>query len=162
MEDDCRRTTFMQKKSATNSPLRLAGGNEGEKLVEEPRIVDESWCCCCTRDCWCIYNRGDDSPHKARYDAGLWHREGFDQDSRSSCNCYCCCSCCEGNYGLHPSQDDYDDDDDDDVIEFEFKFGQILCLAKLWLASAANWAKQTYIRSVMTGDPAQHRDDEVD
>ncbi|KAI3336720.1 hypothetical protein HD806DRAFT_528313 [Xylariaceae sp. AK1471] len=141
-EDDCHRITLMQNQSATNSPLWLAGENEGEKLVEEPRIVDESWCCCCTRDRSYIYDRGDNSPHRARYDAGFWNREGFDR-----------------NCGLHPSQDDYDNDD---VIEFELEFGHILGLVKLWLASVTDWVKQTYNRSVMVVGLGQYWEDEVD
>ncbi|KAI8954170.1 hypothetical protein F4801DRAFT_596234 [Xylaria longipes] len=159
-EDDCHRITLEQNKSATNSPLQLASENEGEKLVEESRIVDEYWCCCSTGDCSCIYDCGDNRycPHRARYDAGFWNREGFDRHSSGSCNCYCCC--CEGNYGLHPSHDDYDDDDD--VTEIEIEFGHILGLVKLWLTSATEWAKQIYIGSVMAVGLGQQRDDEVD
>ncbi|KAI0424037.1 hypothetical protein F5Y09DRAFT_336099 [Xylaria sp. FL1042] len=146
-EDDCHRIALTQNIPIADSPLRLAGENEGEKLVEESRIVDESWRrCCSTGDCSC--------------NAGFWNRAGIVRNSRSSCNCSPCRRCCcEGNYGLHPSQDD---DNADDVIEIEFDFGHILGLVKLWLASTTDWAKRTYIRSVMAVGLGQHRDDEVD
>ncbi|KAI0859988.1 hypothetical protein F4860DRAFT_525589 [Xylaria cubensis] len=133
-EDDFRRIALMQNSE-----------NEGEKLIEEPPVVDEVQSCCCTRGCSCIYNRGDDSTHRSKYDAG------FDPNS------HCCCCCCEGNYGLRPLQDNYGDDD---VIEIEF--GHILALVKFCLASATYWAKQAYIRTKMAVGLGQHRDDEVD
>ncbi|KAI1351779.1 hypothetical protein F5Y01DRAFT_281841 [Xylaria sp. FL0043] len=57
-----------------------AAENEGEKLVEEPRIVDESCCCCrcrcrchCrTSDCSCIYDYRAKRPYRATYDADFW------------------------------------------------------------------------------------------
>ncbi|KAI0544481.1 hypothetical protein F4679DRAFT_576829 [Xylaria curta] len=93
--------------------------NEGEKLVEEPHVVDESG------DCSCIYDRDGNISHRARYNADVWNEE--DHSPR--------CYCCEGNYTLHPSQDDYDDDDDD-IIEIEFR--HILNLVKFYLVSATD------------------------
>ncbi|KAI0810628.1 hypothetical protein GGR55DRAFT_644755 [Xylaria sp. FL0064] len=53
-----------------------AAENEGEKLVEEPRIVDElCYCCRChTSDCPCIYDYGANRPYRAMYDADFWDR----------------------------------------------------------------------------------------
>ncbi|KAI1755890.1 hypothetical protein F4782DRAFT_551001 [Xylaria castorea] len=143
-EDDFRRITLMQN------------SENGEKLVEEPHIVDESWRCCSTTDCSCNYcscnyDHSDNSPHRTRYDAS------FDRNCRSFCNC--CSYCCEGRSCLQSSQNDYDDDD---VIEIEIEFGHILGLVKLGLASATGWAKRIYIRAVMAVGLGQHRDDEVD
>ncbi|KAI0540604.1 hypothetical protein GGR58DRAFT_498957 [Xylaria digitata] len=149
-EGDCHHITLKRNKSAENYSLQLASENEGERLAEDYRIVDERRSCCAAWGCSYIHGRG-----KEGYDASFSDREGFDWNSPSSCNCSCCC--CEGNYGLYYVQDD---GDNDSVIEFEI--GHVLSLVKRWLATAMNWEKLAYFRLIMGLGSGQQRDEEVD
>jgi hypothetical protein len=149
---------LMQNESETNSSFRPAGEYEGKKSVEEPYVVNESWCCCCCkRNCSCIYDLSSNSPHRGRNDDGFVNRGSFYQDSRGLCNCSGCCWA--RKRGLCPQQDDYHNED---VIKVEINFGHVLSQMNLWLNSAIDWAIGIFISSATPVGESQHWDDEVD
>ncbi|KAI1284471.1 hypothetical protein F5Y07DRAFT_346650 [Xylaria sp. FL0933] len=168
-----------------------AAENEREKLVEEPRIVDEPCCCCrchchCrTSDCSCIYDYRAKRPYRATYDADFWdsvaaalalllrevvipkirdgwHREGQPEMMLEEQYTYLEVVGEEGNYGLYPLQDDDTKESNDDVIGTELSVRHILDRMRIWLDWAKHRARQAYIKLMTAVGLGQHQDDEVD